>query len=69
MTTVAIPKGFVILPRAEYESLKARVIPEYTPTPVERRALACARARMHKNRATGKMVSLDVLEQDLANRG
>ena len=69
MNTITIPRGFVVIPRAEYESLKARIIPEYTPTATERRAIMRARARMHKNRVAGKMVSLDVLEQDLANRG
>lgn len=69
MTTITIPRGFVVLPRAEYESLKARVMPEYTPTPTERRMITRARARMHKSRAAGKMVSLDVLERDLASRG
>ena len=74
MNTITIPKGFakggfVIVPQAEYESLKSRAIPVYMPTPAERRMIARARARMHKNRAAGKLIPLRVLERDLARRG
>ena len=68
MNTITIPRGFVILPRAEYESLKARVVPEYTPTPAERRMITSARTRMQKNRAAGKMLTLDELKRKLASR-
>lgn len=68
MNTLTIPRGFVVLPRAEYESLKARVIPEYTPTATERRMIARARARMQKNRAAGKLLTLDELRRKLASR-
>jgi hypothetical protein len=70
MTTMTIPKTFrgsddlIVLPRREYESLKARVVPEYVPTKTDLRALA----RMRKNRAAGKLISLDVLKRDLASR-
>lgn len=68
MNTITIPKGFVILPRAEYESLKARVVPEYTPTAAERRMIVRARTRMQKNRAEGKLLTLDELKRKLASR-
>ena len=74
MTTMTIPKTFgarddlIVIPRKEYESLKARVIPEYTPTPAERRTILRARARMHKNRAAGKMLTLDELKRKLGSR-
>ncbi len=73
MNTITIPKGFakdgfVIVPQAEYESLKSRAIPIYTPTPAERRMVARARARMHKNRAAGKLITLDELKRELASR-
>ena len=74
MNTVTIPKklaaggDLVVVSRAEYESLKARVIPEYTPTATERRMIARARTRMQKNRAAGKLLTLDELKQKLASR-
>ena len=68
MNAIAIPKGFVVLPRAEYESLKARVIPEYTPTAAERRMIIRARTQMQKNRAAGKLLTLDELKRKLASR-
>ena len=73
MTTVTLtmPKplrandDLVVIPRKEYESLKARAVPEYTPTPAERRTIARAR----KNFAAGKTISLAQLKDDLARRG
>ncbi len=75
MTTITIPRQFaagtdlIVLRRSEYEAMKARMIPEYMPTPAERRSLARSRAHMHKNRVAGKLISLDVLKRDLASRG
>lgn len=74
MTTMTIPKTFrgsddlIVLPRKEYEALKARVIPEYTPTATERRMITRARARMQKNRTMGKLLTLDELKRKLASR-
>jgi hypothetical protein len=65
MNTITIPRGFVVVPRAEYEELRARPpVREFTPTKSDLRALA----RMRKNRAAGKLISLDVLKRDLASR-
>lgn len=70
MTTMTIPKTFrksddlVILSRTEYESLKSRVVPEFTPTKGD--LLALARAR--RNFRAGKSISLAQLKRDLANR-
>lgn len=70
MNTITIPKksfakgDLVIVPRAEYESLKARQIPEVAASKAQLRALA----RMRKNRVAGKLIPLDVLERDLARR-
>lgn len=68
MTTLTIPKkltkgtDLVVLPREEYERLlTARIIPEYTPTVREKRALARAR----KNRAAGKFLTIDELRKEL----
>ncbi len=68
MGTLTIPKkltqgtDLVVLPREEYERLlTARIIPEYTPTTQEKRALARAR----RNRAAGKFLTLDELRQKL----
>lgn len=72
MTTMTIPKAFlrakddlILISRKEYESLSARPpVREFTPTKSDLRALA----RMRKNRAAGKLISLDVLKRDLASR-
>lgn len=70
MNTITIPKGFakggfVIVPQAEYEKLRSRPpVREFKPTKDDLRALA----RMRKNRAAGKLISLDVLKRDLASR-
>ncbi len=70
MTTMTIPKTFrgsddlIVIARKEYESLKARVVPEFTPTKADLSALA----RMRKNRAAGKLIPFDVLKRDLASR-
>lgn len=70
MNTITIPRSFskgdlVIVPRAEYEELCARPpVREFKPTKDDLRALA----RMRKNRAAGKLISLDVLKRDLASR-
>lgn len=70
MTTITIPKqlaagsDLIVLRRSEYESMKARLIPEYTPTPAERRAIVRAR----RNFRTGKTISLAQLKRDLARR-
>lgn len=71
MTTVTIPKqlaakgDLIVVSREEYESMKARMVPEYTPTATERRRVQRARVRMHKNRAEGKMLTLDDLKRKL----
>ncbi len=70
MTTITIPKALaagndlIVLRRSEYESLKARVVPEFTPTGANLLALA----RMRKNRAAGKLMSLDELKRKLARK-
>ena len=69
MNTITIPKSFargglVIVPQAEYESLKARAVPEFTPTKADLNALARAR----RNFRAGKTISLVQLKRDLANR-
>jgi len=65
MTTITIPRGFVVVPRAEYEELRARPpVREFTPTKADLAALA----RMRKNRAAGKLIPFDVLKRDLASR-
>ena len=68
MSTLTIPKKItrgaelVVLPRKEYEKLlTARIIPEYSPTAQEKRALARAR----KNRAAGNFFTLDELRKKL----
>ena len=55
----------VVIPRKEYESLKARAVPEYAPTAAERRAIVRAR----RNFAAGKTLSLAQLKHELARRG
>jgi hypothetical protein len=68
--TMTISKTFrggddlIILPRREYESLKARVIPEYTATQAERRALL----RAQKEYRAGKFITLDELKKRMARR-
>ena len=70
MTTMTIPKTFrksddlIVLSRSEYESLKARVILEYTPTATERRALV----RAQKEYRAGKFITLDELKKRVARR-
>ena len=70
MTTMTIPKTFrasddlIVIARREYESLKARAVPEFTPTKSD--LLALARAR--RNFRAGKSISLAQLKRDLANR-
>ena len=72
MATITIPRelakkgDLVVISRNEYESLKSRVISEYTPTLAERRALIRARNRMRKNRAAGKLLTIDELKRKLA---
>ena len=68
MSTLTIPKNItrgaepVVLPRKEYEKiLNARMIPEYEPTAQEKKALA----RVRKNRAAGRFLTLDELRQKL----
>ena len=70
MTTITIPKrlagqgDLIVLPRKEYEAMKARMVPEYVPTVAERRALARAR----KNFKAGETLTLDELKRQLAHR-
>jgi len=65
MTTIAIPRGFVVLPRAEYEELRARPsVREFKPTKSD--LLALERGR--RNYRAGKTISLTQLKRDLANR-
>ncbi|MBI3572163.1 hypothetical protein HY091_01345 [Candidatus Kaiserbacteria bacterium] len=64
MATITIPRHFanrndlIVVPRGEYESLKARAVPEVAPTKTNLQALA----RMRKNRATGKLIALNDLK-------
>ena len=68
MNVVTIPKKFrpkdelVLIPRKEYESLKARVIPEVPMTSSEKKALARARISFK----AGKMLSLDDFRREMA---
>ncbi len=70
MTTMTIPKTFrgsddlIVLSRSEYESLKARVVPEYVTTVAERRVIARAR----KEYRAGKFITLDELRKQMARR-
>ena len=70
MTAMTIPKTFrgsddlIVLSRREYESLKARVVPEFTPTKADLRAIA----RGRRNYKLGKTIPLDELERRLARR-
>ncbi|KKW06566.1 MAG: hypothetical protein UY42_C0030G0004 [Parcubacteria group bacterium GW2011_GWA2_49_16] len=53
---------FVVLPRKEYEKLLAtRTIPEFQPTPAEKKDLARAR----KERAKGNFLTIDELKHKL----
>lgn len=68
MATITIPKqlakggDLVVIPRKEYEAMRARMVPEFTPTKANLRALD----RMRKNRAAGKLITLDELKRKLA---
>ena len=71
MNLITIPKtisgakdDLVILPRKEYESLKARAIPEFTPTKKDIRSLRAAEKRFAK----GKFYALADVKRDLASR-
>lgn len=70
MNVLTIPKQFakkddlVVLPRKEYESLKARAVPEFIPTKSDIRALRNA----EKQFAKGKFYSLADVKRDLARR-
>lgn len=70
MNVLTIPKklaggdDLVVVPRKEYESLKARAIPEFVPTKAEIRALRAAEKRFAK----GKFYSLADVKRDLASR-
>lgn len=71
MTTVTIPRKLtkgaelVVIPREEYETLRILGrVREFTPTPVQRRALARARA----NRARSNVLTVDELKQKLGIR-
>jgi len=70
MTTLTIPKklaakgDLVLLPRAEYEALKSRAMPEYVPTKTDLKALM----RGRRTRAARKMISAAELKRELARR-
>lgn len=70
MNVITIPRksvsdDLVIIPRKEYEALKARpAITEFTPTQTQLRALARAR----KNLKEGKTISYDDLQRSVATR-
>ena len=71
MNLVTIPRkisgakdDLIVLPRKEYESLKARAIPEFTPTKTELKALERAR----RNFAAGKVIPWEDVKRDLADR-
>ena len=68
MNVVTIPKkitgardDLVVLPRREYESLRARVIPEARMTTSEKRALVRARRAFKE----GKLLSLDEFKREM----
>jgi len=67
MNLITIPKklagkgDLVVLPRDEYESLKARVVPEVRMTVGEKKALARARKAFKE----GKLLSLDAFKQEM----
>ena len=76
MTTITIPRklaaakdDLIVISRSEFESMKARMVPEYVPTAAARRSLVRARTRMYKNRVAGKLIPLNELKRDLARRG
>ena len=70
MNLVTIPKklaakgDLVVLPRDEYESLKARAVKEFIPTKAELKALRAAEKRFAK----GRFYSLDDVKRDLESR-
>ena len=70
MSVLTIPKkladggDLVVVPRKEYESLKARAIPEFVPTKAEIRTLRAAEKRFAK----GKFYSLADVKRDMASR-
>ncbi|HEY4501106.1 MAG TPA: hypothetical protein VJI70_02460 [Candidatus Paceibacterota bacterium] len=70
MNAITIPRStfargdLVIVPLAEYESLKSRAVPEFTPTKADLKTLERAR----RNFRAGKSISLAQLKRDLANR-
>ena len=71
MNVITIPKrvsggtdDLVVIPRKEYESLKARVIPEVPLTAADKRALARAR----KAFAEGKVIPWEDVKRELADR-
>jgi len=71
MNLVTIPRkisgakdDLVVLPRKEYESLKARAVPEFTPTKGDIRSLRAAEKRFAK----GEFYTLADVKRDLASR-
>lgn len=70
MNILTIPRklagsdDLVIVPRKEYESLKARAVPEFVPTKAEIRALRAAEKRFAK----GEFYSLADVKRDMASR-
>ena len=70
MNVITIPRriagsdDLVVVPRKEYESLKARAVPEFVPTKAEIRALRAAEKRFAK----GKFYSLADVKRDLESR-
>src|SRR3989338_9764341 len=67
MIVITIPRklasrdDLVVIPRKEYESLKARVVPEVRMTASEKKALARARKAFKE----GKLLSLDAFKQEM----
>lgn len=68
MTTITIPRKItkgeelIIIPRKDYEKLlESRTIPEFEPTPAQKKALARAR----KNRKRGNFLTFDELAKKL----
>ena len=66
MNTVTIPKkiaggkdDLIVISRKEYDSLRARVVPEVVMTPPAKRALK----QMHKSQKEGKLLSYDEFAQ------
>ena len=70
MSVITIPKrlasndDLVVIPRKEYEFLRARAVKEFTPTKAQIRALHTAEKRF----ARGNVHAWDDVKRDMADR-